>query len=175
MKKYKPRIADELLKRKLKGIGAVLIEGPKWCGKTTTAEQVAGSVLYMADSGNEAQNLALAEIDPGRPLEGVTPRLIDEWQIAPKLWDAVRYEVDHCEGLGQFILTGSAVPASSEHIHHTGTGRFAWLTMRPMSFYESQESTGEVSLAELFESPDRITGTSSLGLDKLAFLVCRGS
>lgn len=174
MKEYKPRIVDRILKRKLKGIGAVLIQGPKWCGKTTTAEQIAGSVLYMADPKNEAQNMTLAELDPQRLLEGKTPRLIDEWQLAPKLWDAVRYEVDHRDELGQFILTGSAVPPSSDHIRHTGTGRFIWLTMRPMSFYESQESTGDVSLAELFNSPEKITGTNTLDLDKLAFLTCRG-
>ena len=174
MKEYKPRIVDRILKRKLEGIGAVLIQGPKWCGKTTTAEQIAGSVLYMADPKNEAQNMTLAELDPQRLLEGKTPRLIDEWQLAPKLWDAVRYEVDHRDELGQFILTGSAVPPSSDHIRHTGTGRFIWLTMRPMSLYESQESTGDVSLAELFNSPEKITGTNTLDLDKLAFLTCRG-
>lgn len=174
MKKYKARIADEILKKRLLGKGAVLIEGPKWCGKTTTAEQIAGSILYMADPEKEKQNLTMAEINPKRLLKGETPRLIDEWQIAPKLWDAVRFEVDHREELGQFILTGSAVPASYEHIHHTGTGRFSWLLMRPMSLYESLDSSGEVSLKELFESPEEIDGENSLDLKRLAFLVCRG-
>ena len=174
MKKYKPRIADEILKKRLLGKGAVLIEGPKWCGKTTTAEQVAGSILYMADPEKEQQNLAMAEINPKRLLNGETPRLIDEWQIAPKLWDAVRFEVDHREELGQFILTGSAVPASYAHIHHTGTGRFSWLLMRPMSLYESLDSSGEVSLKELFEEPEMIDGENTLDLERLAFLVCRG-
>ena len=174
MKEYKERIADKSLKRRLQGKGAVLIEGPKWCGKTTTAEQLAESILYMDDPGSIHQNLTLAEIDPKRLLNGKTPRLIDEWQLAPKLWDAVRFEVDHRNDLGQFILTGSSVPASSEHIHHTGTGRFSWLLMRPMSLYESLESTGDVSLSELFNSPDQISGENHLDINKLAFVVCRG-
>lgn len=174
MKKYKARIADEILEKRLQGKGAVLLEGPKWCGKTTTAEQVAGSILYMADPEKEEQNLSMAEINPKRLLQGEIPRLIDEWQIAPKLWDAVRFEVDHRDAFGQFILTGSAVPASYEHIHHTGTGRFSWLQMRPMSLYESLESTGEVSLKKLFETPEQIDGENALDLDRLAFLVCRG-
>lgn len=174
MKIYKARIADALLKRRLQGKGAVLIEGPKWCGKTTTAEQIAGSVLYIDDPEKEAQNLTMAEINPKRLLNGETPRLIDEWQLAPKLWDAVRFEVDHRDELGQFILTGSAVPVSYEHIHHTGTGRFSWLLMRPMSLYESKDSTGEVSLRTLFEAPELIDGENPLDLNRLAFLVCRG-
>lgn len=174
MKKYKARIADEILRKRLLGKGAVLIEGPKWCGKTTTAEQIAGSILYMADPEKEKQNLTMAEINPQRLLKGEIPRLIDEWQIAPKLWDAIRFEVDHRDELGQFILTGSAVPASYEHIHHTGTGRFSWMMMRPMSLYESLDSTGEVSLNELFGTPLQIDGENPLDLNRLAFLVCRG-
>lgn len=173
-RRYKARIADKVLKRKLLGKGAVLIEGAKWCGKTTTAEQVAGSVLYMADPEWIGQNLSLVEIDPKRLLKGKTPRLIDEWQIAPKLWDAVRFEVDHRDELGQFILTGSAVPVTSKEIYHTGTGRFAWLKMRPMSLYESEDSTGEVSLKELFDDPDQIAGENQLDINQLAYLVCRG-
>jgi hypothetical protein len=174
MKKYKKRIADAILVKKLAGKGAVLIEGPKWCGKTTTAEQVAKSILYMSDPESVEQNLTLADISPKRLLQGETPRLIDEWQIAPKLWDAVRFEVDHRDELGQFVLTGSAVPPSMEKVHHTGTGRFAWLMMRPMSLYESGESTGDVSLKELFSSPSDISGKNNLNIDQLAFLVCRG-
>lgn len=174
MRKYKARIADEILKKRLLGKGAVLIEGPKWCGKTTTAEQIAESILYMADPEKEQQNRTMAEISPGRLLKGEVPRLIDEWQIAPKLWDAVRFEVDHRDELGQFILTGSAVPASYEEIHHTGTGRFSWILMRPMSLFESLDSNGEVSLKELFEAPEQIDGENHLDLNKLAFLVCRG-
>ncbi len=174
MKKYKPRMADEILKKKLAGKGAVLIEGPKWCGKTTTAEQVAESVLYMDDPEKGGQYMALADISPKRLLTGAAPRLIDEWQLAPKLWDAIRFEVDHREGLGQFVLTGSAVPASFEHIKHTGTGRFAWVTMRPMSLYESGESSGEVSLRALFAAPEEVFGENRLDLGDIAYLACRG-
>ncbi len=174
MKEYKKRIADSILQRKLEGKGAVLIEGPKWCGKTTTAEQIAKSFLYMNDPKNKNQNITMSEIDPQRLLKGAVPRLIDEWQIAPKLWDAVRYEVDHRGELGQFILTGSAVPPDTKEITHSGTGRFSWLTMRPMSLYESGESTGEVSLTELFTAPSTLAGSTRMNLDRLAFTVCRG-
>lgn len=174
MAKYKARIADNILQRKLAGKGAVLIEGPKWCGKTTTAEQAAKSTLYMSDPENEKQNLALVDINPKLLLHGDTPRLIDEWQIAPRLWDAVRYEVDHRDKEGQFILTGSAVPPNRDEIKHTGTGRFAWLLMRPMSLFESGESNGSVSLTDLFVGGKNIVGISDLDINKLAFLVCRG-
>ncbi|MBE6812182.1 MAG: ATP-binding protein [Ruminococcaceae bacterium] len=173
-KNYRKRIADTILARKLEGKGAVLIEGPKWCGKTTTAEQVARSVLYMDDSEKKSQYLAMAELNPKRLLQGETPRLIDEWQLAPKLWDAIRFEVDHRALLGQFILTGSAVPPDTKEIAHSGTGRVTWLTMRTMSLYESGDSTGEVSLKELFTAPEMIDGESDMDLDRLAFLVCRG-
>ena len=174
MKKYRKRIADEILMRKLEGKGAVLIEGPKWCGKTTTAEQLAASILYMDDPEKKEQNITMAELRPKRLLAGAVPRLIDEWQLAPKLWDAIRFEVDHRGELGQFVLTGSAVPPDTKEITHSGTGRFTWLTMRPMSLYESGDSTGEVSLKELFTGSPEIDGTSSLSLERLAFLVCRG-
>lgn len=174
MKDYKKRIADRILKNKLEGKGAILIEGPKWCGKTTTAEQLASSVLYMDDPQRKNQNIMMSEINPGRLLQGSAPRLIDEWQLAPKLWDAIRFEVDHRKELGQFILTGSAVPPDTQEITHSGTGRFSWFTMRPMSVYESGESTGEVSLRELFNSPETIDGESDVDIEKLAFMVCRG-
>lgn len=175
MAKYRPRIADALLLRKLKGMGAVLIQGPKWCGKTTTAEQCAKSILYMDHPDTMRQNLELARIAPQRLLQGDTPRLIDEWQLAPQLWDTIRFEVDHREGVGHFILTGSAVPPDTGDIHHTGTGRFSWLTMRPMSLYESGESNGEVSLSRLFEGKGTdVFGTSLLTLDDIAWLICRG-
>ncbi len=174
MKKYKERIADDILMRKLEGKGAVLIEGPKWCGKTTTAEQVAKSILYMDEPEKLTQNLAMAELSPKRLLNGEVPRLIDEWQIAPKLWDSIRYEVDHRGELGQFILTGSAVPPDTREITHSGTGRFSWLTMRPMTLFESGESTGEVRLRDLFAGNGEIDGASQIDIDKLAFLVCRG-
>lgn len=171
---YKYRILDKVLGKRLKSIGAVLIEGPKWCGKTTTSEKLAQSVIYMSDPANKNQYLEMAEINPQRLLEGATPRLIDEWQLAPKIWDAVRYEVDHRDELGQFILTGSSVPPSDKEIYHTGTGRFSWLLMRPMSLFESQESSGEVSLEDLFKTPVEISGKNNLSIEKLAFLVCRG-
>lgn len=174
MKKYKSRIADEILKRKLEGKGAVLIEGPKWCGKTTTAEQLAASILYMDDPERKEQNINMSELNPKRLLKGPTPRLIDEWQIAPKLWDTIRFEVDHRSELGQFILTGSAVPVDTKEITHSGTGRFTWLMMRPMSLYESGDSSGEVSLKDLFDGQIEIDGYSELDFERLAFLVCRG-
>lgn len=174
MKKYKKRIADKLLDRKLAGKGAVLIEGPKWCGKTTTAEQRAKSILYLDDPEEKKQNLQLADIRPKALLVGETPRLIDEWQLAPQLWDTIRFEVDHRDGPGQFILTGSAVPANSDDINHSGTGRYAWLMMRPMSLFESGESSGEVSLSELFNSPEQIISINPLNIDNIAFLICRG-
>lgn len=174
MKEYKKRIADELLERKLKGKGAVLIEGPKWCGKTTTAEQVSGSILYMATPEDKEQNVALAELNPSLLLKGETPRLIDEWQIAPKLWDAIRFEVDHRGEEGQFILTGSAVPADMKDVTHTGTGRIARLTMRPMTLYESGESNGSISLSELLNGNSKISGINELSLEDIAYLCCRG-
>lgn len=175
MKKYKSRIADSILRRKLEGMGAVLIQGPKWCGKTTTAEQCANSILYMDNPDTMHHNIEMARITPKRLLWGDTPRLIDEWQLAPQLWDTIRFEVDHRDGVGHFILTGSAVPADTSDIHHTGTGRFSWLTMRTMSLYESGESNGEISLKKLFEGNEEdYFGTALLTLDDIAWLICRG-
>ena len=175
MKQYRPRIADKMLSRRLMGVGAVLIQGPKWCGKTTTAEQQAKSVVYMDEPEYMDQNIELASLSPKKLLAGATPRLIDEWQLAPQLWDAARFEVDHRDEEGQFIFTGSAVPADTDKIHHSGTGRFAWLTMRTMSLYESGESTGEVSLNDLFIKPDvDVFGTNNLNIDSIAWLICRG-
>lgn len=171
---YRDRIADKLLEEKLDAMGAVLIEGPKACGKTTTAEQQAKSILYMDDPDTMVQNLQLAETNIRRLLQGDMPRLIDEWQIAPQLWDAVRFETDHRKNDGLFILTGSAVPADDSKIHHTGAGRFAWLTMRPMSLWESGESSGDVSLGELFSHPEKVDGTNSLTMENVAFAICRG-
>lgn len=171
---YKHRIADGIFEKKLRSKGAVLIEGPKWCGKTTTAEQQARSILYMDNPASFESNLQMAEIDPGILLEGDTPRLVDEWQLAPKLWDTMRFEVDHRHQVGQFILTGSAVPSDEESMKHSGTGRFSWLTMRPMSLYESGESNGKVSLSHLFESRENIVATNSLRIGDIAFLICRG-
>lgn len=174
MEGYKPRIADKLLRERLEAKGAVLIEGPKWCGKTTTAAKTAHSAIYMDDPDTEEQNLEMAQIRPSALLAGEAPRLIDEWQIAPKLWDAVRFQVDRRGKPGQFILTGSSLPPSYDHIHHTGAGRISWLRMRTMSLYESGDSTGEVSLRELFNTPAQIEGTARTSLERLAFLTCRG-
>lgn len=158
----------------MRGKGAVIVEGPKWCGKTTTAEQLAKSVLYMSKPEDLKENLLMADIDPYSLLEGETPRLIDEWQIAPGLWDAVRFEVDHRGGVGHFILTGSAVPPRTAEMVHSGTGRFSRMKMRPMSLYESMESSGRISLGDLFSQPKKIFANNSLGIDELAFLICRG-
>lgn len=176
MAEYRQRIADKLLAEKLDAMGAVLIEGPKACGKTTTAEQQAKSVLYMDDPMRVKQNMHLAETNIQMLLKGDTPRLIDEWQMAPQLWDAIRFEIDHRDDDGQFMLTGSAVPKEKDKdkIRHTGAGRFAWLKMRPMSLWESQESTGEVSLGNMFSGQDCIEGSCSLKMDDIAFLICRG-
>lgn len=174
---YRPRIADKLLEEKLDAMGAVLIEGAKWCGKTTTAEQAAKSVLYLADTDTFRQNLEMLDLHPRVLLSGETPMLIDEWQEAPKLWDAVRFEVDHRDKDGQFILTGSAAPSKEklEEIHHTGTGRFSWLKMRPMSLFESGESEGTVSFAELFSgNTDFALKAPDHKLEDIAFMLCRG-
>ena len=171
---YKERIADRLLARKLAGKGAVLLEGAKWCGKTTTAEQIAKSVLYMSETGKVEQNKQLAKLNPSLLLKGDKPRLIDEWQVAPALWDSIRFEADHSSQLGLFILTGSSVPADMSEVIHSGTGRIGWLRMRPMSLWESGDSTGEVSLETLFTTPEKISGLSSTDLEKIAFLTCRG-
>jgi len=174
IKKYRNRIADKLLERKLAGKGGVLIEGAKWCGKTTTAEQLAKSVLYMSEPGQVDQNRQLAKINPKLLLKGDKPRLIDEWQIAPTLWDAVRFESDHANKLGLYILTGSCVPADMSDVIHSGTGRMGWLTMRPMTLWESGDSNGEVSLTDLFEGKEDISGTCDMDLERMAFLTCRG-
>ncbi len=174
MKYYRKRAADILLKDRLESKGAVLIEGAKWCGKTTTAEQVAQSILYMQDPANKKQNLEMADLNPSILLQGDTPRLIDEWQLAPKLWDAVRFEVDRRDEFGQFILTGSSVPADTSAISHTGTGRISRMLMRTMSLYESGESNGKVSLGKLFQGSAAITAVNKNTLEMLAFQICRG-
>ena len=177
MKEYKARIADKILAEKLEAMGAVLIEGPKYCGKTTLASQQANSILSMSDPDTLQQNMAMAETNIKLLLRGDTPRLIDEWQIAPRFWDAVRNEVDQRDEDGQFILTGSAVPPNFDEIFHTGTGRFAWLKLRTMSLWESGDSTGEVSLARLFANDAEdyfVEGINQIDLERLAYLTCRG-
>lgn len=174
MNNYRPRIADKLIEEKLEAVGAVLIEGPKFCGKTTTGEQIAKSVLYMADPDTRERNIALATTNIKRLLTGDVPRLIDEWQIAPQLWDAIRFEVDHRRADGQFLLAGSAVPADPSKIFHSGTGRFGWVRMRTMSLWESGDSTGEVSMGEIFRNASDIDGGCDMNSEQLAYLICRG-
>lgn len=171
---YKPRVLDVLLERKLKGKGAVLVEGAKWCGKTTTAARVANSILKLGVPSVLRSSRQLAEMDPALLLRGERPRLIDEWQTIPVLWDTVRSDVDEGSALGRYILTGSATPVKSDDIEHTGTGRIGRLKMRPMSLFESGESTGEISLEGLFDEPDQIFAENKIDIEQLAFLVCRG-
>ena len=172
---YLPRIADNTLREYLEAFGAVLIEGPKWCGKTTTAEQQANSELKLQLPDTRDGYLATAATKPSLLLEGATPRLIDEWQDAPTLWDAVRSAVDERQKVGQFILTGSNSVDKSK-ILHTGTGRIARIKMAPMSLWESGESTGEISLMELFNNPDFVIDgkMSCLDIKQLIFASCRG-
>jgi predicted AAA+ superfamily ATPase len=171
--KYLGRIADKVLDIALEASGAVLIEGPKWCGKTRTAEEKAVSALYMQDPDYTALYLKAADVKPSQLLTGDSPRLIDEWQMAPVLWDAVRFAVDQRGKSGQFILTGSAVPKDNA-VQHTGTGRISRMLMRPMSLFESLESNGTVSLESLFDGTIDVESFSSLTIEKLAFVLTRG-
>lgn len=174
MEKYKQRVADLLLERKLAGKGAVLVVGPKWCGKTTTAKQQSHSLLDLSKKLILEQSLQMMDINPESLLVGETPRLIDEWQQIPALWDVVRTEVDERNEFGQFVLTGSAVLPKAEETLHSGTGRIGRLKMRPMSLFESGESTGEVSLTDLFNKADIPVIQHNKSLEEMAFLTCRG-
>lgn len=171
---YKPRVADALLREQLEAAGAVLLQGPKWCGKTTTAEQAAKSVVYMDDPLKKDEYMMMVENNPALLLEGENPRLIDEWQLAPQLWDAARFVIDRRKARGLFVFTGSAVPADMSKVSHTGTGRFAWMTMRPMSLWESQESNGSVSLLQLFAKQMKASIAPDMSLEEMAFVLCRG-
>lgn len=171
---YKSRIADKLLQEQLEAAGVVLIEGSKWCGKTTTAEHIAKSVLYMDHPQKKAEYMLLAENNPEILFEGECPRLLDEWQVAPQLWDTARFIADRKKGTGHFIFTGSAVPVDSSKISHTGTGRFAWLTMRPMSLWESGESNGSISILKLFAGQMQAAIAPDPSLEEVAFMLCRG-
>ena len=171
---YKKRIADKMLSEQLEAAGVVLVQGPKWCGKTTTAQQAAASSLFMDNPASIKANLMISETNPEMILEGKTPRLIDEWQLAPSLWDAARFEVSRRGLPGQFIFTGSSVPADASMITHSGTGRFAWLTMRPMSLQESEDSTASVSLGSLFKTGRAAGIGADIDIMRLAFLLCRG-
>ena len=173
MKEYLPRIADRIITEHLESQGAVLIEGPKWCGKTTTAKHIAKSWIAMDQPDMRRQYKEMAELKPSELLRGDVPRLIDEWQLATNLWNAVRYEIDQRDEFGQFILTGSAVPTNLEESAHTGTGRIARMHMRPMSLYESEDSNGTVSLADLFNGAE-ITAADNHTLEDIAFFICRG-
>ena len=171
--KYLKRIADRVLQDRLAASGAVLIEGPKWCGKTRTALENSKSHLFMQDPDKAISYLKAADTKPSLLLKGDTPRLLDEWQTAPVLWDAVRFMVDQRGKSGQFILTGSAVPKDNV-VQHTGTGRISRLLMRPMSLYESMESNGSVSLKALFDGETEIDNFSTLTIEQIAFAIVRG-
>jgi len=171
--RYLPRIADAKLALALQAMGAVLIEGPKWCGKTSTAQHIAKSVLYMQDPDTFEENMLKAKTKPSLLLEGKTPRLLDEWQVAPVLWNAVRFTVDKRQETGQFILTGSVVPVRTDDMH-SGTGRISKMKMRAMSLYESGESSGEISLRDIFEGKTDMFGKSKVTLEQIAFILTRG-
>ena len=173
MKEYYQRVSDKVLLDHLESKGAVLIEGAKWCGKTTSAKHIAKSVIEMDRPDMTAQYQQMARINPSNLLEGEVPHLIDEWQIATNIWNAVRYEVDRRGEFGQFILTGSSVPAALDESMHTGTGRIVRMQMRPMSLFESKDSTGQVSLMDLFNKKD-ISAVDNHSIDEIAFLICRG-
>ncbi len=174
MKAYKQRIVDILLDRKLQGKGAVLLEGPKWCGKTTTAKQIAKSILDLGNTAILKEALEAYQVKPMSLLVGITPKLIDEWQSIPELWDMVRSEVDNRGDVSQFILTGSSTPVEQGKLRHSGNGRIGRLSMRTMSLWESEESNGTVSLNELFEGKDIEPQDNPLDLEQIAYLVCRG-
>ncbi len=172
-KEYKLRIADKILKERLETAGAVLVEGAKWCGKTRTAMENSKSHLFMQDPDKRVSYQQAADTKPSLLLKGETPRLLDEWQMAPVLWDAVRYSVDMRGELGQFILTGSAVPRDNV-VEHTGTGRISRMTMRPMSLFESKESNGAVSLTDLFNGETEIDAMSDLSIEGISKAIVRG-
>ena len=173
MKEYYQRVSDKVLLEHLESKGAVLIEGAKRCGKTTSAKHIAKSVIEMDRPDMTEQYQQMARINPSNLLEGKVPHLIDEWQIATNIWNAVRYEVDQRGEFGQFILTGSSVPAALDESMHTGTGRIVRMQMRPMSLFESKDSTGQVSLMDLFNKKD-ISTVDNHSIDEIAFLICRG-
>ncbi|MDR0334757.1 MAG: AAA family ATPase, partial [Methanomassiliicoccaceae archaeon] len=163
---YLPRVIDAHIDEKFEYAGAVLIEGIKWCGKTRTAKEKAASMISFHDSKNKESYKRLASTDPSILLEGETPRLIDEWQVAPEIWNAVKYEVDERGTPRQFILTGSSAP-SEDPSRHSGAGRISTVIMRPMSLFESMESNGSISLRKLFDGEQKIRGRSELTVRKL--------
>lgn len=174
---YRRRIVDDYFASRLRATGALVIEGPKWCGKTRTAENLSKSALYLQDEDKRKMYMIMAETKPSSLLEGDTPRLIDEWQVAPRLWNAARFEIDKRQKRGQFIFTGSSAPnidKETEATMHSGTGRIAVVRMRPMSLFESGDSDGSVSISELFRGNLPDVSESDMDLDKLAYLICRG-
>ena len=172
--KYIKRIVDKEIKDKLSITGAVLLKGPKWCGKTTSAKQIAKSVLEMQNPDLQENYIELANTKPSLLLEGEKPRLIDEWQLAPKLWNAVRYAVDNAGLPNQFILTGSATPKEDDSMH-SGVGRFSFVTMKPMTLFESGDSNGKISLADILKGNREIDGIQTdLTYEKIAYVLCRG-
>lgn len=173
---YLPRVVDSILASRLKYKGAVVIEGPKWCGKTWTARKKSESELDLADTQILDEAKKIIQLNGKLLLEGDTPRLIDEWQEIPRIWDLIRNEVDKRGAFGQFILTGSAVTdkEKKEEIHHSGTGRFSRITMRTMSLWESKDSTGEISLADLFQNKEEQQGRNQKSLEEICFLIARG-
>ena len=173
MKKYYQRVSDKVLLDHLESKGAVLIEGAKWCGKTTSAKHIANSFIEMDRPDMTDQYQQMARINPANLLKGEVPHLIDEWQIATSIWNAVRYEVDQRGEFGQFILTGSSVPANLDESMHTGTGRIVRMRMRPMSLFESMDSNGQVSLNDLFNG-NEISAADNHSIEDIAFLICRG-
>lgn len=171
---YVKRIVDDEIKEKLSCLGAVQIKGPKWCGKTTSAKRISSSVLEMQNPDLQDNYIELANIKPSLLLEGDKPRLIDEWQIAPKLWNAVRYSVDNSGLVNQFILTGSATPIDDDSLH-SGVGRFGIVDMKPMTLYESGDSNGKISLKDLIDGKRNIDGIKTdLTYEKIAYVLCRG-
>ena len=173
---YVKRIIDKEIKKKLAVMGAVVIKGPKWCGKTTSAKKISKSVIEMQNPEMAENYMELAATKPSLLLEGEKPRLIDEWQIAPTLWNAVRYDVDKTGRKGQYILTGSATPNDiNDKYLHSGVGRFSFINMKPFSLYESNESNGKISLKDIFDKKVNIDGIrSELTYEKLAYALCRG-
>ena len=174
MKQYYPRIIDELLKKKLRTSGAVLLKGPKWCGKSTSASRIAKSIIFMQDPSTREQHIALAKASPKIFLDKETPLLIDEWQTIPFIWDAIRFEIDHRNAFNQFILTGSSSPIETSKITHSGLGRITTLVMRPMSLYESRDSSGEYSIKDLFNGLYPSGAISKHDILDYAYLACRG-
>ena len=173
MQEYLPRLIEKTIEKQLRAMGGIVVEGPKWCGKSTTAKRFAKTVVELQKPQVFKRYRAFAETSEENLLAGEKPLMFDEWQKIPDIWDFIRTDIDETGFSGQYILTGSAKPIKN-HERHTGTGRIAKVFMRPMSLWESGDSTGEVSLKGLFDGEDAVFGKSKLKLDDLTFAVCRG-